>query len=51
MSKRPWMKFYPADWRAEPSLRFTSLAARGLWIEMLALMHEATPRGSLLVKG
>ncbi len=48
---QPWMKFYPADWRSEPSLRFTSLAARGLWIEMLALMHEADQRGSLVVKG
>lgn len=28
-----------------------SLAARGLWIEMLALMHEANPRGHLLVNG
>jgi len=51
MSKQPWMKFYPADWRADPAIKVTSLAARGLWIEMLALMHEADPRGSLLVKG
>src|SRR5690606_7390963 len=28
-----------------------SLAARGLWIEMLALMHEANPCGHLLVNG
>ena len=28
-----------------------SLAARGLWIEMLCLMHEARPHGSLLVNG
>lgn len=45
------MKFYPADWRADPALRMCGLAARGLWIEMLALMHEASPRGSLLVNG
>jgi hypothetical protein len=25
--------------------------ARGLWIEMMAIMHEAEPYGSLLVKG
>lgn len=50
-TKQPWMKFYPADWRADPALKVTSLAARGLWIEMLSLMHDADPRGSLLVKG
>lgn len=27
------------------------MAARGLWIEMIALMHEATPYGHLLVSG
>lgn len=47
----PWLKFYPTDWRSDPRLRMCSLAARGLWIEMLALMHEATPYGHLLVSG
>lgn len=49
--KSPWMKFYPSDWRADPALRSCSIAARGLWIEMLAIMHEAEPRGHLLVHG
>lgn len=49
--KNPWMKFFPADWRAEPTLRVCSLAARGLWMEMLALMHEAEPRGHLVING
>ena len=43
------MKFYPSDWRADPRLRMCSLAARGLWLEMLAVMHEASPRGHLIV--
>ncbi len=47
----PWMKFYPTDWRADPALRMCSVGARGLWIEMLCVMHEAEPRGSLLVNG
>lgn len=47
----PWLKFYPSDWRADPALRMCSLAARGLWMEMLCLMHEAVPRGSLLING
>lgn len=49
--KLPWLKFYPADWRADPALRMCSLAARGLWMEMLCIMHEADPRGSLIVHG
>ena len=47
----PWMKFYPSDWRSDPRLRICSLAARGLWMEMLAIMHEATPYGHLLISG
>ena len=48
---QPWLKFYPSDWRADPALRMCSLMARGLWMEMLCLMHEAVPRGSLLING
>jgi hypothetical protein len=47
----PWLKFYPTDWRADPALKMCSLAARGLWIEMIALMHEASPYGHLVVSG
>lgn len=47
----PWMKFYPQDWRADEKLRMCSLAARGLWIEMLALMHRSERYGHLLVSG
>lgn len=49
--KRPWMKWYPADWRADPKLRMCSLAARGLWADLIALMHEAEPYGHLLING
>lgn len=47
----PWMKFFPSDWRSDPALRMCSMAARGLWIEIIALMHEAVPYGHLLVAG
>lgn len=47
----PWMKFYPSDWRADPKLRLVSMAARGLWMEMICLMHEAEPYGDLRVAG
>ena len=49
--RQPWMKWYPADWRADPGLHMCGFAARGLWADMLALMHEATPYGHLVVNG
>lgn len=49
--RRPWMKWYPADWRADPRLRMCSYAARGLWTDLLSLMHEAEPYGHLLING
>lgn len=48
---QPWMKFYPQDWRADEKLRLCSLSARGLWIEMLAIMHRSERYGHLLVGG
>lgn len=47
----PWVKWYWQDWRSDPCLRMCSLAARGLWAEMLALMQEAVPFGHLLIAG
>lgn len=47
--KRPWLKFYPSDWRGDPKLRMCSIGARGLWAEMICLMHEADPYGHLLI--
>lgn len=49
MTSQPWMKFYPRDWRGDQALRVVSLAARGLWIEMISIMHEANPYGHLMV--
>lgn len=51
MAKRPAFMFYPADWRKDPELRVCSIAARGLWIDMIALMHEGDPYGHLVVNG
>lgn len=47
----PWMKFYPADWRADPRLRMCSLRVRGLWIDLIAYMHEGEPYGHLTTDG
>ena len=49
--RQPWLKFFPGDWRADPKLRTCSLAARGLWIDAIGLMHEAVPYGYLVING
>ncbi len=46
-----WLKFYPQDWRADERLRNCGLGARGLWMEMLALMHRSERYGYLLING
>lgn len=51
MSALPYMKFYCADWRADPRLRMCSLAARGLWIDLMTYMHEGEPYGHLTIDG
>lgn len=48
-SKRPSFQFYPGDWLRSTDLRSCSVGARGLWIEMICLMHEGNPYGHLKV--
>lgn len=49
--RTPWFKFYAPDWRSDLSLRECSYAARGLWIDILTVMHEAEPYGHLVISG
>lgn len=49
--KRPAFQFYPADWRKDAAVQACSIAARGLWHEMLCVMHECTPYGHLIING
>lgn len=49
--RHPWFKFHTSDWRGDDKLRSCSLAAQGLWINCLAIMHDAAPRGFLLSAG
>lgn len=51
MSVRPWMKWYPGDWRADPLLRACDPISRYVWMEMIGLMHEAEPYGHLVLAG
>lgn len=49
--QRPWLKLYVGDWLQHPGLMLCPLAAQGLWMRMLCLMHQAEPYGHLRVVG
>ncbi|MCR4282792.1 MAG: hypothetical protein NUV72_07170 [Bauldia sp.] len=49
--RKPWVKWYWTDWRGDEALRTCSYAARGLWADMLALMHQGEPYGHLAIHG
>jgi hypothetical protein len=46
--KLPAFQFYPGDWMKDPAVRSVSVAARGLWIDMLCMMFESPERGYLI---
>jgi len=46
-----WSKFWWRDHQGDAALRMCSLAARGLWVELLALCHASEKPGYLLVNG
>lgn len=49
--KRPAFQFYPGDWRKDVELRSCGLAARGLWVDLMCVMHECEPYGHLVLHG
>lgn len=51
MAKLPSIQFYPADWRKDPGVQALGYFERGVWFELLCLMHETEPRGLLTLNG
>lgn len=49
--KRPSYQWYPGDAQRDTALRSCPLEARGLWREMLDLMHDGEPYGHLTAGG
>jgi hypothetical protein len=43
--KRPSFQFYPADWQANSNLRRCSHEERGIWLDVLCLLHDQEPYG------
>lgn len=50
MAHKPSFQFYPGDWLKDAALRICSPAARGVWADMLCLLHECPQRGVFRVK-
>lgn len=50
MTKLPSFQFYPGDWLRDP-VAGCSVAAQGLWLRMLFLMHDSERYGYLVVNG
>lgn len=46
-----WMKFWPQDWEGDPALKSCGLAAQGLWMRLVCIMHRAEEYGHLSLNG
>jgi hypothetical protein len=51
MSNHRYSKFWWQDWQRDGALRMCSLAARGLWMDILCLAHDGIPTGHVTVNG
>jgi len=49
--KLPAIQFYPGDWKRDPCVQSLGFHDRGVWLEMLFLMHESDERGVLILNG
>ena len=45
MAKSPGFWFFTGDWLKDPELRFCSIFARGLLVDLLCFLHEAKEQG------
>jgi hypothetical protein len=49
--KKPSLQLYPGDWRKDPGVQALDYEHRGIWFEMLMIMHESERRGRLVLNG
>ena len=49
--KLPALQFYVGDWRKDPGIQGLDYESRGVWLEILLMMHESEDRGKLLLCG
>lgn len=48
-NKLPAFQWYVGDWRKDPGVQALDYFCRGVWLEILMLMHESDERGVLLL--
>jgi hypothetical protein len=49
--KLPAMQFYVGDWRKDPGVQALNFHDRGVWFEIICIMHESEERGKLMLNG
>lgn len=49
--KLPAIMFYPGDWHKDAGIQALSYEERGIWFELLLIMHDCNPRGKLAIAG
>tara|TARA_R100000963_G_C4622415_1_gene89553 strand:+ start:103 stop:837 length:735 start_codon:yes stop_codon:yes gene_type:complete len=50
-TRLPAIQFYPSDWMTDPGVRALSHEERGVWIDLLCIMHQCSERGKLSLNG
>lgn len=46
-TQRPYLQFFWRDWLGDTALRTCSAAARGVWIDLICIMAQGSPFGTL----
>jgi hypothetical protein len=49
--KLPSFQFYPGDWRKDPGVQSLEYHDRGVWFEIMCIMHDSEERGRLVLNG
>lgn len=49
--KLPALQFYPGDWWRDLSVKLLDHYHKGIWFELLLLMHDSEERGCLTING
>jgi len=47
--KLPALQFYTGDWRKDPGVQALDHELKGIWIDLLCIMHESPERGRLVL--
>ena len=49
--KLPAFQFYPGDWKRDFGIQSLDYETRGIWFEIILILHESEERGVLLLNG